>query len=453
MLKLKLGISGARGVIGETLTPEVVVRLAATYAAERAGRPVLVGGDTRPTGPMVRNALFAGLTAAGCPVLDCGVCPTPSILLAVARRPEAGGGILVTASHNPIEWNALKFVNERGFFLGPEEGEGMIRLFREGVSPWVPWDRVGRIEPGPDVEAEHLEKILKLPWIDAESIRASTHRVVLDGAGGSGSRLARMLLEKLGCVVTAIHCGMEGGFPRPPEPRPENLGALCRVVREEGAAVGFALDPDGDRLALVSDEGEPLGEESTVAIAVDYILERERGPVVLNLSTSRMAEELAERHGVPCLRTPVGEAHVAAEMIASGAVVGGEGNGGVMLPALHPMRDAAVGIALTLQAMTARGEGSAGLARRLPRYAIVKGVIVADRLNVERLLGDLRSRFGPGREDLRDGVHVAWPDRWVHVRASNTEPVVRVMAEAPDRADALRLQKAAAASLGDGLSD
>jgi len=219
-------------------------------------------------------------------------------------------------------------------------------------------------------------------------------------------------------------------------------------VRERKAAVGFALDPDGDRLALVSDEGEPLGEEATVAIAADYVLEKKRGPVVLNLSTSRMAEEIAGRREVPCRRTPVGEAHVAAEMIACGAVVGGEGNGGVMLPALHPMRDAAVGIALTLQAMTDRGVRSADLARSLPRYAIVKSAVPAERLDADRLLENLRERFGPGREDLRDGVHVAWPDRWVHVRPSNTEPVVRVMAEAPEREDALLLSRAAAEALG-----
>ncbi|MFH1681072.1 MAG: phosphoglucosamine mutase, partial [Candidatus Eisenbacteria bacterium] len=334
MAALKFGISGARGIVGEGLTPDRVVRLAAAFAAKRRGRPILVGGDTRPTGPMVRHALFAGLTASGCGVLDCGICPTPSVLLAASRR-EVGGGVLVTASHNPIEWNALKFVNEEGFFLGPEEGSEMIRLYLEEEPAFVSYDRVGTISEGPDVETEHLDAVLRLPWIDAERVRARGLKVVLDGCGGAGARLGMELLARLGCDVEPLHCEANGAFPRPPEPKPENLGVLSEKVRRARADIGFALDPDGDRLSLVTGEGRALSEERTVSIAVGFVLARRPGPVVVNLSTTRCVEDLAARSGVSFYRTPVGEAHVAAEMRRTGAAVGGEGNGGVMIPDLH----------------------------------------------------------------------------------------------------------------------
>lgn len=446
MNALKIGVSGARGVVGESLTPETVVRLGAAFAANRRGKTILIGGDTRPTGPMVRGALIASLTAAGCDVLDCGVCPTPTILYAVKSR-DVGGGVLVTASHNPIEWNALKFVSERGFFLGPEEGEELARRFREGVCGWVSFDRVGGTRPGPDVVAEHLEAILALPFIDEEKIRRRRWKVALDGVGAAGCRIGKDLLRRLGCETTEIHCEETPRFPRPPEPKPENLRDLAKAVEESGAAVGFALDPDADRLSLVAAGGRALSEERTVALAVDHMLSVTPGPVVVNLSTSRTVEDLAARSGVPFHRTPVGEAHVAAKMVETGAVAGGEGNGGVMIPALHPMRDAPLGMALVLQAMTDRERDLDGWERGLPTYALRKAVVAADDWNRETLVSRMEGRFGPADVDERDGIRLTWERKWVHVRPSNTEPVVRVFAEAPGEEEAAELQAAAAEAM------
>jgi len=452
---LKLGVSGARGVVGDSLTPEVVVRLGAAFAAGREGETVLVGSDTRPTGPLVRHALFAGLAGAGCSVADAGICATPSILNAIRNRMgEFGGGVIVTASHNPIEWNALKFVSRDGFFLSPAEGEALVRIFRgEASPPYAAYDRIGSIEAGPDVTAEHLDAVLRLPYLAADQVAEKRWKVVLDGVGGAGIPLATVLLERLGCEVIALHCTMDGSFPRPPEPKPENLGDLCDTVRTTGADAGFALDPDGDRLSLVTGDGRALSEERTVALVADYVLSREPGPVVVNLSTSRAIEDLAARYGVPFYRTPVGEAHVAAEMVKRGAAVGGEGNGGVMVPAIHPMRDAATGIALILQAMTDGGTMEE-LDRRIPEYVLRKEVFPAEAWDEDRLIGEMTGRFGDAEVDRRDGVRLAWANRWIQVRPSNTEPVVRVYAEAPESEEAAALQEVAGAIVTDrGIPD
>ena len=449
MSKLKLSVSGARGIVGDSLTPEVTTRLGAAFSSRRGGRPILIGGDTRITGPMVTHSVIAGVTAAGSSVLDCGICPTPSLLIAVSRREDVGGGILVTASHNPIEWNALKFINENGFFLDPEEGAELRLLYEGDSNLYVPWNRIGSSGKGPDIVTEHIDAILGSSFIDVDTIRARNFKVALDGTGGAGCAAALELLDKLGCEVTAIHCSPDGTFPRPPEPKPENLGDLSEAVKRSGSAIGFALDPDGDRLSLVAESGRALVEEATLALAVDYVLPRRRGPVVINLSSSRMVEDIAAREGVPFHRTPVGEAHVAARMIETGAVIGGEGNGGVMLSDVHPARDALVGMALLLQAM-ADGESSIeARAGRLPRYEILKSVVSADSFDEERLLAHMSEEFGEFKVDRRDGIHLAWAERWVHVRASNTEPVVRIVVEAPDLPGAKCLRDAAAFALSD----
>ncbi len=448
MAELKLTISGARGIVGESLTAGVVVRLGGAFAGLVGGGTVLIGRDTRRTGPMVRDALRAGLTAAGSPVRDCGICSTPGLLLGVRRRDDIAGGVIVTASHNPIEWNALKFVGPDGAFLSPEAGDEVKRLFGAPEDPGVSWNLVGTVTAGPPVEEEHVEAVLRCELIDVEAIRARRFPVVLDGTGGAGAKGALALLDALDCDVTAIHCDADGTFPRPPEPKPENLGDLCEAVSRSGAAVGFALDPDGDRLSLVSGGGHPLVEEATVALAVRYVLSKRKGPVVVNLSTSRASEDLAAISGVPFYRTPVGEAHVAAKMVETGAVIGGEGNGGVMLPAVHPARDALVGIALTLQSM-ADGGGSIGeQAEALPSYEIRKTVLSADPFDRDALEKRLADALGECSIDRRDGIRFDWKDRWLHVRASNTEPVVRIIAEAPDGEGAKRLLVAAAEALG-----
>lgn len=397
---------------------------------------------------MVRHALWSGLAAAGCPILDCGICTTPSLLFAVSRREEVAGGVLVTASHNPIEWNALKFVGADGFFLGPSEGADMIRRFREEEPTFVPHDQVGSVRTGPDLAEEHLGAVVGLPWIDEAGLRKQGFSVVVDCVGGAASAPAPQLLERLGCKTERLYCEPDGTFPRGAEPKPANLGDLAARVRDSGADAGFAFDPDGDRLALVGPGGEAISEEATLALVVDYLLARTPGPVVVNLSTSRMSEDLAERYGVPLYRTPVGEAHVAAALREKGAVVGGEGNGGVMVPALHPMRDGMVGMALVLQAMLEAEGGLGELMTRLPSYDMRKSTVPADTWNEDLLLEGLSGRFGEGKLDRRDGLRLEWGNRWIHVRPSNTEPLVRLIVEAPEERGAKELEQSVRDVLG-----
>ncbi|NNE10113.1 MAG: phosphoglucosamine mutase [Gemmatimonadetes bacterium] len=441
-MSLKLSISGARGIVGESLTPDVVTRLAAAFAEGRQGGTVLVGGDPRISGPVVRNALIAGLNGAGCSVLDCGICMTPSMLYAVKKR-GAAGGVLVTASHNPIEWNALKFVGGDGFFLGAEDGARLKAAYETGDLPWVAYDALGSEEKGPRLFEDHRDAILNHPWIDVPAIRARRFRVVVDGTGGAGSKDTVELLHALGCDVVPLHCEMTGFFPRPPEPKPENLGELCDLVKTKQAAVGFALDPDGDRLSLVAETGRALSEEATVALSVAHVLKKAPGPVVVNLSTSRVSEDLAANAGVPFYRTPVGEAHVSLHMREVGAAIGGEGNGGVMVPSLHPMRDAAMGMAVVLQSLTEAETGLDDQERALPQYVILKSVVSADTFDRDDLVAALVKRFGKARVDERDGLHLSWERSWLQIRSSNTEPIVRLFAEAPTEDEAARLRDAA----------
>ncbi len=441
-MSLKLSISGARGIVGESLTPDVVTRLAAAFAEGRQGETVLVGGDPRVSGPVVRKALIAGLNGAGCSVLDCGICMTPSMLFAVKTR-GAAGGVLVTASHNPIEWNALKFVGRDGFFLGADDGARLKAAYETNDLHWVAYDELGSAKDGPRLFDDHRDAILNHPWIDVPAIRARKFRVVVDGTGGAGSEDTVELLHALGCDVVPLHCEMTGFFPRPPEPKPENLGELCDLVKSKQAAVGFALDPDGDRLSLVADTGRALSEEATVALSVAHVLKKTPGPVVVNLSTSRVSEDLAAQAGVPFYRTPVGEAHVSRRMREVGAAIGGEGNGGVMVPSLHPMRDAAMGMAVVLQSLA---EGETGLdaqERALPQYVILKSVVAADTFDRNDLVAALTKRFGKARIDERDGLHLSWERSWLQIRSSNTEPIVRLFAEAPTEDEAARLRDAA----------
>lgn len=445
-MSLKLSISGARGIVGESLTPDTVTRLAAAFATGRQGETVLVGGDPRISGPVVRQALIAGLNGAGCSVLDCGICMTPSMLFAVKKR-GAAGGVLVTASHNPIEWNALKFVGRDGFFLGADDGAKLKTAYETDALPWASYDSLGTSSAGPRLFDDHRDAILHHPWIDVAAIRERNFRVVVDGTGGAGSHDTVELLQELGCDVVPIHCEMTGFFPRPPEPKPENLGELCDAVKTNQAAVGFALDPDGDRLSLVAETGRALSEEATVALSVAHVLKKSPGPVVVNLSTSRVSEDLAASASVPFHRTPVGEAHVSLKMREVGAAIGGEGNGGVMVPSLHPMRDAAMGMAIVLQSLAETETGLDELERSLPQYVILKSVVPADTFDRKDLVAALTERFGKARVDERDGLHLSWERSWLQIRSSNTEPIVRLFAEAPTEQEAARLRDAASNAL------
>jgi phosphomannomutase len=443
-----VSVSGVRGIVGRDLTPDLVARFAAAFGvlAAQAGRPsVVLARDARTSGPMFAAAARAGLQSVGCEVIDCGLIPTPTAQLAVEHH-GAGGGIVLTASHNPIEWNALKFVGPDGVFLDADTGARLLALV-EGDIPRAAWDRVGEVRKDDGAVARHLDRLLALPDLDVAAIRRRRFGVALDCVRGAGGTIMPRLLEALGCRVEVINGQTDGRFPRPPEPVPEHLGDLGAAVLRAGAQVGIAVDPDVDRLALVDETGAAIGEDYTLAFAVEAVLRRRRGPVVVNLSTSLVVDDAARAFGVPVQRAPVGEANVARAMRVAHAVVGGEGNGGVMLPALHLGRDAPVAAALVLDLLATDAAGIAARVAARPRYAIVKAKAPRGP-DLSAVYRALEARFGDAAPDRQDGLRLAWPDRWLHVRPSGTEPIVRLIAEAPSRADADALVAAARDVLG-----
>jgi len=451
---LMVGVSGVRGIVGKDLTPEVVTRWArafGTFAREGTrdegrgtGPSVVVGRDARTSGPAFAAAVTAGLTSVGCDVIDIGVVPTPTVQLAVEHH-HAGGGIAITASHNPIEWNALKFIGSDGIFLDGAEGKRVAELVATLAGDGM--RDAGCVTTDPAAVERHLEAVLKLSVLDVEWIRKRRFSVALDAVRGAGGPPMRDLLERLGCRVTGINLETDGRFPRAPEPIPENLGDLAALVRRSGAEVGIAVDPDVDRLAIVDETGAAIGEDYTLAFAVRAVFGgmRDAGSgirriVVCNLSTSLVVEDAARECGAEVVRTPVGEVHVARAILRLSAVIGGEGNGGVMYPALHAGRDAPVAAALLLALLARDGKRVSELVSAAPRYVIVKGKAERGTRNAEQGMEDvyagLRRRFPDAMTDTQDGLRLAWRDRWLHVRPSNTEPIIRLIAEAPTGAAA-----------------
>jgi len=440
---LMIGVSGIRGRVGEALTPEVVARYAAgfgAWASRRGGsRRIVVGRDSRVSGPMFHRVVLSALQSVGCDVIDIGLTTTPTCQLAVEHH-HAGGGLMISASHNPIEWNALKCIGPTGLFLENSEGVEMRALIETGI-PRATWDKLGTIEQDTGAIERHIARVLAIPYVDVEGIRRRQFHVALDCVRGAGSVIMPALLERLGCRVTAINLEADGRFPRPPEPVPENLGELERVVLESGAVVGFAVDPDVDRLALVSDAGKAIGEDFTLALAARLVLRHRKGSVVTNLSTSRLIEDVATAANVRVVRAPVGEVNVAVRMRDDGAPIGGEGNGGVILSEVHLGRDAPIGAALVLQLLHEDNQSLSQIVSELPRYVIVKDKLDRPKASLDTVYEALRTAFPTAEADTQDGLRLSWPDRWVHVRPSGTEPIVRVIAEAPSDREARDLVK------------
>jgi phosphomannomutase len=440
---LMISVSGMRGIVGTDLTPELVARHAAALGAwaRGAGKPVVVlGRDARTSGEMFARASLAGLQSVGCEVIDCGLVPTPTVQLAVEHH-HAGAGLVLTASHNPVEWNALKMVGPDGIFLDADTGAQVRGLAEQGPAR-AGWDTIGAVRTDDQAVARHIEAVLALPEVDLPAIRRRKFRVALDCVRGAGGVIMPQLLERLGCTVSVINLATDGRFPRPPEPLPEHMGALTSLVRASGADLGVAVDPDVDRIAVVDERGEPIGEDYTLAFAVRAVLARgvalgeaDAPVVVANLSTSLVVEDAAHDGGARFLRAPVGEAHVARMIRDEGALIGGEGNGGVMLPSLHLGRDAPLGMALILQYLAGSERPVSELVAAVPRYQIVKAKL-ARGADLGEACGVLRSRFPEARADERDGLRLAWDGRWLHLRASGTEPVIRIIAEARKAAEA-----------------
>jgi phosphomannomutase len=447
--------SGIRGIVGSDLTPELVARYAGGLGERtiaRGNHRVVLGRDARTSGEMFARAASAGLLAVGCEVIDLGLVPTPTTQLAVEFH-GAGAGLILTASHNPVEWNALKLIGPDGVFLDAAGVADVCERAERGPA-WLGWDGIGRIREDREAIVRHLDLILKLPLLDPESVRKARFRVALDCVRGAGGRIIPDLLQRLGCEVSGIHLEADGRFPREPEPIPENLGELSELVRRTGAQVGIAVDPDVDRLALVDERGDPIGEDYTLAFAVRAVLgslpasQRAAEPpvVVANLSTSLVVEDAAREGGARFLRAPVGESNVARMMRRESALIGGEGNGGVMLPELHVGRDAPLGVALILQYLAREGRSVSALAGAAPKYRILKAKVKRGA-DLPPIYARLKSGFPDAQIDERDGLRLAWSDRWVHLRPSGTEPVIRMIAEAPSEPEARILLDACRALL------
>jgi len=437
-MSLMAGISGIRGVIGESLTPEAVVRYVSAfgrYVLRRHPSPsVILGRDGRSTGAAVASLVRGTLSAAGVRVRDIGICPTPTVQIAVERG-GAQGGIAVTASHNPMQWNGLKFMASTGMFLDAEENRDLFAL-ADAPPRYVPWESLGSVtEEGAWID-RHIEAVLGLGVMDVSLIRRRGFRVVLDCVNAAGGVIVPRLLEQLGCTVTPLNCDVSGVFAHAPEPVPENLTSLAAAVSSGGADIGIAVDPDVDRLVLITERGEPMGEEYTIASAVEFILGRmgagaAGARVVVNLSTTRAVDDVAHAHGAEVIRTPVGEINVARKMKEVAAAIGGEGSGGVILPDVHLGRDAIVGIGLLLQLLAESGTTLSGLKSRLPSYQIAKGKMAIAGVSPDAVLERIAGRHASGGKITRDdGLKIDFPDEWVHLRKSNTEPIIRIIAEA-----------------------
>jgi len=430
MSKLMRSISGIRGIVGDTLTPQVLQSHVRAFLEITKAKRVVIGRDSRPTGEAIVQFVAGICRLSGVDVIDVGLSTTPTVELLTTHF-KADAGIIITASHNPLEWNALKFLNSKGLFLGPNDVKQLFALADANQFSYPDYRAMGKYEVAPDADGVHIEGTLKIPYVDVDAIKAKHFKVAVDAVNGAGSFIVPRLLEELGCEVVRVHCNPDGTFPRGAEPIPANLGDLRNAVKENGCAVGFAVDPDADRCALVSGEGKSIGEEYTLAIAVDEVLAKQKGGVCVNLSTSRMNEDVAAKYGCEFSRAKVGEINVSLQMIEKGCIIGGEGNGGVILPALHYGRDSLVAAALVLSWMARHGGGPEKFVAENPAYVMPKKKFDLGDKKVAEILQKVMVEFDGWKVDERDGLWLGKEKSWVHVRASNTEPVIRVIAEAP----------------------
>ena len=424
---LMIGISGVRGIVGESLTPQLLIHLGEAFGTYLDSGRVVVGRDTRVSGEMVKHSVFAGLLATGCPIVDVGVCPTPSLTLMIEEI-GAAGGIMISASHNPIQWNALKFFRADGGYLTDLEARQLLDLYYQGEFRKARWHEIQDVSTDARAVEVHARRVLSV--VDVEKIRKRAFRVALDCCNGAGSEVTLRVLNELGCRIESIHCEMDGLFPHDPEPTFLNLGDLCRLVEKGDVDVGFAQDPDADRVAIVDETGRFIGEEYSLALAARHLLAKRAGTVVANVSTSRAVDDVARAAGCRVERVPVGEVNVAERMRELDSPVGGEGNGGVIDPRVHYGRDSLAGIALTLEFMAETGKSLSDLVNAIPRYHMVKTKVDCDRPRAQEILRRVREEYADAEINLSDGVRIDWPDAWVHLRGSNTEPVLRVIAEA-----------------------
>jgi len=419
------------------ITPEVISRLAASYATTLRPRRVVLGTDTRPSREMCRHAVLAGLISTGCEIIDLGICPTPSVGIMV-RKCEAGGGIAITASHNPIYWNALKLFNENGLFISPAHLKRVMNVYHQPSSVQkIIVNRFGKVREEQSTFDVHIEKILQS--LNVALIRKKKFRIALDCINGAGSIITPIFLRKLNCTVTVINANPREDFPHSPEPSPKNLKQLSSLVKEGRFDTGFAQDPDADRLAIINEKGVALSEEYSIVLATISALKERRGAVVVNLSTTRAVDDIADAFGCPVFRSKVGEGNVVTAMKRHRAVIGGEGSGGVIYPRVHYGRDSMVAMGLVLQYMAGSGEKLSEIIGSLPRYHLIKQYLLCPSEKKEKLFATLKEELKGEKLDIRDGIKIIRRYSWAHVRSSNTESAIRIFAEAPTKRGANEL--------------
>jgi len=430
---LKISISGVRGVVGQSLTPKLLTRFAQAFGTHTGSGTIVIGRDPRTSGEMVKHAVVAGVLSTGSRVIDIGVCPVPTVQLQVRHR-RAQGGIAITASHNPAEWNALKFIGSSGLFLDAGQARELLDIYHQGQYTKVGGAEIRTVEEVAGATDLHIKSILDV--LGPLPMSQKRLRVALDSCNGAGSLVGPKLIEALGAEVIPLNVTPDGSFPRPAEPLAENLGDLCRAVKDHQADIGFAQDMDADRLAIVSDQGLPIGEDYTLVLATLHVLGREKGAVVANLSTTSAVGDVAKRFDCPVFLTKIGEVNVTDAMRQHHAVIGGEGNGGVIYPRINFARDSLVGMALVLHLLAESGKSVTQLLETIPRYSIVKEKMSCPSQRIPVVLRMLRQEFAKFPMDTRDGVKVVTPDGWFLVRGSNTEPILRIVAEAKTEAQA-----------------
>lgn len=437
---LKISVTGVRGIVGQALTPELLIQFARAFATYMDGGRLMIGRDTRPSGEMVRSAVLSGLLSCGCEVVDLGICPAPTLQFYIKAQ-NAQGGIAMTGGHNPEEWNALKFIRDDGIYLSAPQGEELLDIYHQGEFRKASWTQIRPLERQPEAIPYHLDHLVAA--VDADAIRARQFVVALDCCNGACSRVTPLLLERLGCRVLAMNDDPNGHFPHHPDPIPSHMSGLSALVKASGAHVGFAHDASGERLGIVDEQSRTLPEEWSLALLTDIELRRKPGLVVTNLSTTSLIDHLAKQHGGTVLRTPVGQAYVAEAVQEHGAVIGGEGSGGIIWPRLHCSHDSLAAIVALLDHMAETGESVGSICETFPRLHMIKRNIHFSPREVFSALEKFRDVLAEDtaivKVDLSDGVRLQWSDGWLHLRASNTESMIRIISEAPEEDRARQL--------------
>ncbi len=438
-MTLIMSVSGVRGIVGQTMTPTLAAEMGAAFGSHLGGGTVIVGRDSRASGDMLNRCLVGGLLASGVDVVELGVVTTPGVAVMIAEH-SAAGGVVITASHNPAPWNGIKFLTAQGFAPPPEDAETIFTRFREKRFELAGAEGIGRSTLDDTTHERHIAKVFEI--LAVEKIKARRVKAVLDSVNGAGCVGGRMLLERLGCEVVQINGEPNGLFAHTPEPTAENLTGLCDAVKQHGADIGFAQDPDADRLAVVDDKARYIGEEYTVALAAKHRLAAQAGPIAVNLSTSRMVDDLAAAVGGAAVihRTRVGEANVAAAVLNVPCILGGEGNGGVIDPRVASVRDSFVGMGLILNLLADEGRPLSEIVDAMPSYVMIKKKFEIDRDRIDAWLRRAADELDGAANDA-DGLRIDWPEGWVHLRPSNTEPIARVIAEAEDEPTAEALTR------------